>query len=68
MAKRTHAAFYLRTAANKEAVEAISEALLNKKDSALLRHELAYILGQMQNPCACEVLNEVRAGRIDTTV
>lgn len=59
MAKRTHAAFYLRTAGTLEAVEALVEALKNKQDSALLRHELAYILGQIQSPAACGALNQV---------
>lgn len=59
LGKRTHAAFYLRTIGNNEAVEAIACALRNHEDSALLRHELGYILGQMQNQSACGVLEEI---------
>lgn len=57
--KRTHAAFYLRTDGGPEAVAAIAEALTNRDDSALLRHELAYVLGQIRDTRACPVLTEV---------
>lgn len=85
--KRTHAAFFLRTLATPEAVDAIAEgelhalcidycvsynvvdwllllfalaaALKNKADSCLLRHELAYILGQIQDSSACSVLEGI---------
>lgn len=57
--KRTHAAFHLRTLGSSEAVGAIAEALLQRKDSELMRHELAYILGQMQNEQACPVLTKI---------
>jgi deoxyhypusine monooxygenase len=46
--KRTHAAFYLRTMATTEAAEVISLALKDRRNGSLMRHELAYILGQMQ--------------------
>lgn len=59
IAKRTHAAFYLRTDGSPEAVDAICHALKNKEDSALLRHELAYILGQMQDNRACALLSTI---------
>eukprot|EP00752_Nemacystus_decipiens_P016756 g14994.t1 len=59
IAKRTHSAFFLRTLGTTEAVSAVGEALLVATDSALLRHELAYILGQMQNEAACETLERV---------
>lgn len=57
--KRTRAAFYLRTDGGPEAVEAIGAALRNKEDSALLRHELAYVLGQIRDRRACPVLKAV---------
>lgn len=41
------------------AVSAIGEALRNKNDSALLRHELAYVLGQIRDTSACNVLVDV---------
>jgi len=59
IAKRTHAAFYLRTNGSVEAVSAIVEALQQREDSELMRHEFAYILGQMQNPLACSVLTSI---------
>lgn len=34
-------------------------ALRNKDDSCLLRHELAYILGQIQDNAACGVLSDI---------
>lgn len=46
--KRTHAAFYLRTMGTVEAAEVISLALQDRRNGSLMRHELAYILGQMQ--------------------
>jgi deoxyhypusine monooxygenase len=37
----------------------VCEALLQRADSSLMRHELAYILGQIQNPKACETLSQI---------
>lgn len=59
IAKRTHAAFYLRTLATPEAVTIVLEALKQKKDSSLMRHELAYILGQMGSITACNALADI---------
>jgi deoxyhypusine monooxygenase len=59
IAKRTHAAFYLRTMNNNDAVLVVLDALKQKEDSSLMRHELAYILGQMQNPIACKILSSI---------
>jgi len=59
--RRTHAAFHLRTMGTVEAVDAICTALLQRSDSALMRHELAYILGQMQRYEACPVLEQILA-------
>ena len=56
IAKRTHAAFHLRTIGSAECVEIIAEALKQRQDGELMRHELAYILGQMQNSIACDTL------------
>lgn len=66
--KRTHAAFFLRTDGSSAAVEAIATALTNKQDSALLRHELAYILGQIQDTSACPVLAAVLEDPSDDTM
>ncbi|RYG66891.1 HEAT repeat domain-containing protein [archaeon] len=59
IAQRTHVSFLLRTQGTPEAVEILSQALRNKADSPLMRHELAYILGQIQNPSACPLLEEI---------
>jgi deoxyhypusine monooxygenase len=56
---RTHAAFKLRTIGSAECATVIAEALANREDSSLMRHELAYILGQMQHPHVCEVLSQI---------
>ena len=66
--KRTHAAFYLRTDGGADAVAAIGEALCNKQDSALLRHELAYVLGQIRDPAACPTLVAVLADEQDDSM
>ena len=59
IAKRTHAAFYLRTLGTPAAVEIILEALQQRQDSALMRHELAYICGQVGNPLACSAMAKI---------
>jgi deoxyhypusine monooxygenase len=59
IAKRTQAAFYLRTDGSEDAMRIVCEALLQRADSSLMRHELAYILGQIQNPKACETLSQI---------
>jgi deoxyhypusine monooxygenase len=45
IAKRTHAAFHLRTIGTSECVLIIAEAIKQKEDTELMRHELGYILG-----------------------
>jgi deoxyhypusine monooxygenase len=59
VAQRTHAAFILRTKGDAESVVVLSEAVANKADSSLMRHELAYILGQIQNPVVCPLLSSI---------
>jgi deoxyhypusine monooxygenase len=63
--KRNHAAYLLRTLGGAESIEAIQAGLRLKPDSTLLRHELAYILGQMQDESACCTLEEVLADTAD---
>lgn len=65
LAKRTHTAFYLRTDGSPAAVAAICDALLVREDSSLMRHELAYILGQIQNADACPILSTVLCNEED---
>jgi deoxyhypusine monooxygenase len=56
---RNRAAYFLRTRGDIESIQTICEAIQNKTDSSLLRHELAYILGQLRNPQATEILERV---------
>lgn len=55
--KRYRAMFALRDDGSDEAVAALIEGL--KDSSALFRHEVAYVLGQMQNPKATQALAQV---------
>ncbi|KAF0684130.1 Aste57867_23860 [Aphanomyces stellatus] len=59
MGKRTRAVFYLRTRGGKDDLRVLLEALPNKKDSELMRHELAYVIGQFQDADACPVLEAI---------
>lgn len=59
MGKRTRAVFYLRTRGQKEDLDVLLEALKNKKDSELMRHELAYVIGQFQDAHACSTLASI---------
>jgi deoxyhypusine monooxygenase len=68
VAKRTHAAFLLRTEGSTKAAEIIAEALNVRKDSELMRHELAYILGQMQHDCVCDQLERILNDETDDVI
>ena len=54
MFQRMRAVFALRNDGSSDAVDALCVAFASK--SALLRHELAYVLGQLQNPRALPTL------------
>lgn len=54
MFQRMRAVFALRNAGGPAAVDALAEAF--DDPSALLRHEIAYVMGQMQDPHAVPVL------------
>ena len=56
MFQRMRAVFSLRNQRTDEACLALCEGFSSK--SALLRHEIAYVLGQMQNPVALPTLVE----------
>ena len=62
LATRFRALFTLKSVANADAISWISKTLLNDS-SALLKHECAYCLGQMQNPTANDVLKIVLANK-----
>jgi len=55
--ERFRALFTLKNIGGSTAIEAISKAF--EDDSALLKHELAYCLGQMQDTQAVEILTKV---------
>ncbi|KAM7256946.1 hypothetical protein ACFE04_012687 [Oxalis oulophora] len=57
MYERYAALFALRNNGSNEAVSAIIESLGSK--SALLKHEVAYVLGQLQNNAACVALSNI---------
>ena len=56
MFQRMRAVFALRNDGSDQAVDSLCAAF--SSTSALLRHELAYVLGQMQNPRALPTLWE----------
>ncbi len=54
--ERFRAMFSLRNRGGKEAVKELGNALIHDESSALLRHEVAYVLGQLQHSDAVEFL------------
>lgn len=59
MGDRMRAVFHLRTDGSDAAREVLCRALEHKADSSLLRHELAYVLGQMQLTSSVPTLTRV---------
>ena len=56
--ERYRAMFSLRNRGGEGAVQQLCHALLKDETSPLLRHEVAYVLGQMQHPASVEALEE----------
>jgi deoxyhypusine monooxygenase len=56
--ERYRAMFSLRNRGGEGAVKELCRALVKDESSALLRHEVAYVLGQMQHPACVEALEE----------
>ena len=56
--ERYRAMFSLRNSGGAAAVRQLCRALTQDTSSALLRHEVAYVLGQMQHPDSVEALEE----------
>ena len=56
MFERYRAMFSLRNRGGSDAVVQLCRALTDDTSSALLRHEVAYVLGQMQHPSSVEAL------------
>jgi hypothetical protein len=50
--------FSLRNRGGEGAVQQLCRALVKDESSPLLRHEVAYVLGQMQHPASVEALEE----------
>ncbi|CAI5722285.1 unnamed protein product [Hyaloperonospora brassicae] len=63
--KRTRAIFYLRSRGRLADLQVLLTALLNRNDSELVRHELAYVIGQLQMTEACDTLEHVLADETD---
>jgi deoxyhypusine monooxygenase len=59
MFDRYRAMFGLRNIGGVEAVKALCDCMLIDKSSPLLRHELAYVLGQMQDITSAPALSKV---------
>lgn len=57
LAARFRALFTLKSLKTTQSVDIISKAFVD--ESVLLKHELAYVLGQMKMPYALPVLREV---------
>jgi deoxyhypusine monooxygenase len=60
--QRYRALFALRNRGGGEAVAVLGEAF--GCSSALLKHEVAYVMGQLQHPDAAEVLGRVLQVRV----
>lgn len=58
LSKRYRAMFGLRNAGGERAVLALADGLADEEAGALFRHEVAYVLGQMQHEAAVEKLAE----------
>jgi deoxyhypusine monooxygenase len=65
--ERFRAIFALRNLATDEAALALGDAMLADK-SALLRHECAYVLGQMQRPASIPQLVQALHGDVNPMV
>ncbi|KAJ1676519.1 deoxyhypusine hydroxylase, partial [Spiromyces aspiralis] len=59
--KRYRAMFALRDINTEEAVEALAEALETDKTSALFRHEIGFVFGELQHPASVRALSRVLA-------
>jgi deoxyhypusine monooxygenase len=68
IAARMRAIFYLRTLGGSENVRALCGALRRTDGTALFRHEIAYVLGQMQDATAVPDLLAVLRDVSDDTV
>lgn len=65
--ERYRAMFSLRNRGGAEAVHELCRALLEDKSSPLLRHEIAFVLGQLQHPSSVDAL-EASLGNVEEHV
>jgi deoxyhypusine monooxygenase len=56
--ERYRAMFSLRNRGGEESVRQLCRALVDDTSSPLLRHEVAFVLGQLQHPCSISALEE----------
>jgi deoxyhypusine monooxygenase len=56
--ERYRAMFSLRNRGGEESVRQLCRALVEDTSSPLLRHEVAFVLGQLQHPCSISALEE----------
>jgi deoxyhypusine monooxygenase len=56
--ERYRAMFALRNIGGEEAVAVLCDGMLAEKNSALFRHEVAFVLGQMRHPACVATLRE----------
>ena len=70
IAARMRAIFYLRSMADhrEENVAVLCQALRNESGTALFRHEIAYVLGQMQEASAVPTLRAILENVSDDVV
>jgi len=64
---RMRAAYFMRQAhadeqsLQEDVVKALSDGLLDKRQGSLMRHEFAYVMGQLRDERCCEMLEKVLA-------
>jgi deoxyhypusine monooxygenase len=67
-AKYMRAVYYLRTLGTEHAVRILCQAIVMKSHSPLIRHEIGYVLGQMQEESACATLEAVLSDSTDNVM
>ncbi|KAI9500133.1 deoxyhypusine hydroxylase [Coemansia spiralis] len=66
--KRYRAMFALREISTEEAVLALAEGMETDKTSALFRHEIGFIFGEMQHPASVPALARVLANKDEASM
>lgn len=68
LAERFRALFTLKNLGGHKAIEAITKGFFESSNGALIKHELAYCLGQMRDSAAIPVLTQVLANVQEDTM